>query len=775
MLRVAVTAVVAPPVAGAFETDCGPELHFGDCYSSCSVYKDIAVTSKTSHRISLSFASNRRQQVTFELLPQWSLDSEAVDMKKEPDAMITPWREDLVRGEVERPMSRSHRAFSGALQLPIDDGASSVVTRYGSGSSLSTQQQPSTSAEAMDADGRLVASIASKTRLTEQVTLAAGETRTVRVWFLPLVLPTLDAFGPSSDLDRGRLRPDSFQIIFKLSSEESRVVEGKARVCESMLRLERNETHLGNCDVLTQYPSSVSIINCSDLRASATIDYVSQSVVADNHEIVIEPRKAFDVALTFVPRQVNPNYHKEITVTNKRNPEHPSLVFTLRANCIDGQGVSLHALFYKILAPTQTNEIDFGVTVANHMAIRAFKVRNITQGRLRLKFNGAKGIKTYVPTQRDNQPANASVAHENSDKIRSFTGENVSDQKSLPGLKTDACDFTALRNVNALVEDHIYYKGNKSGKSLRLKRRAGFGDEKVCTLNEGERKAFGEFNHLNSLASNHLGNSNTGLRTVGESRRSWESFLRQLTERDYAMLDSMPMFFSNYASEMSYSDRQFRPARRLQGALQDGLLEDTGIVTLGAGAEQLLVVTMNLCDMDVKGKTKTRPIEKELTVQMLEFDHTRFSDAAPTNSKEVNRMARLFEVDGDSMPRALILTVHACKSRMKIAPLSQLNFGRIACGEQKDKTFSIVNLSEAPLLYEIRKANAESSDQLRFNLGKGTRGVVRPYLSKTVPFIYTPTIEGMFEEKIVIENRLDRSANCELVVKAAVAKALPLT
>lgn len=734
------------------------------------MYKDINVTSKASHRITLSFASDRRQQVTFELLPQWSLHSDRAQGIRDRDPLpAMPWRDDLVRAEAETPISPSNRAFSGALQLHTDESpGNSFGVGKGSASSSSTQQHPTTSAEAVDVGSGHLVTTASKTRLAEHVGLAPGEKRTVRVWFLPLVVPAQeDALQPSSGLDRGRLCPDSFQIIFKLSSEESRVVEGKARVCQSILRLERSEVHLGNCDVLTQYTSSLSIINCSDLRASATIDYVSQSVVADIHEITIQPREAFDVELTFVPRQVNPNYHKEISVTNERNPEHPSLVFTLRANCIDGQGVSLHALFYKILAPNQTNEIDFGVSVANHTAYRAFVVRNITQGRLKLMFTGAQGVKTYVSTQRSQRPDKPTGEGEKRETFSSFPNDNIEEQASLPVTKLNPCGVEALRTVNAIVEDYICSKGFRA---LHLKRRVGFGGDEICALKGTEAGSFGEVVHINSFERSDKQNGKTGRTEATNNAASWESFLTQLTERDYAMLDSMPMFFSNYASEMSYSDRQFRPARRLQAALQDGYLEDTGVVTLGGGAEQLVLVAMTLYDKDVKGKTKTRPIEKELTIRMLEFDPARFSIAAPTNSKEVNRMAKLFKVDGGSMPRALILTMRACKSRMKIAPLSQVNFGRIGRGEQKDKTFSIVNLSGAPLLYEIRKANKKSSEQLRFNLGKDTRGVVRPYFSKTVPFIYTPMIEGMFEEKIVVENRLDRSASCELVVKATVGK-----
>lgn len=330
-----------------------------------------------------------------------------------------------------------------------------------------------------------------------------------------------------------------------------------------------------------------------------------------------------------------------------------------------------------------------------------------------------------------------------------------------------------MRTVNALVDEQVRPRDNNPFRPVYILRRLQRKDGEVCTLGWTERDEVNDWRQ--DSASNEIEQPDCDEK--GESfalggERSWREFLKCLNERDFTMLDSMPTFFSNYASEISYAERQFRPARRLQAALRDGYLKEAYTLTLSAGAEQLVVVRMNLQDSDVRGKTKIRPVEKQLIVQMLEFDNARLLDAAPTNSKQVNRMVKLFEDGGGSMPRALLLTVQACKSRMQIAPLRQLNFGRIVCGEQKDKAFSIVNLSEVPLLYELRKEGSQSSNDLRFNLGKGTRGVVRPYFSKTVPFIYAPSSEGKFEEKIIVENPLDRAASCELVVKAIVRRAI---
>lgn len=770
--HIPVTASAAADAdAGAFEVDCGLELDFGDCFTARSVYRDVAIVSKSPDRLTVSFASDRRQQVTFELLPGWHFEqSDAGDARRETDAMPMPmpWRDELVRGDVERPMSPSNRALSGALMLPEEFPSDRVVRHTSSSLSAPMQQMPSGDAAEK---GATQATAASKWRLAEQVTLEPRQKRNVRVWYLPTAAaPEREKnVEPVSDLHRGRSCPDSFQLIFKLPTGESRVVIGKGRVCESILRLERKEVHLGNCNVLAQYHAVLSIINCSDLPASATIDYVSQCVVADTHEAVIQPREAFDVDLNFVPRQVNPNYHKEITVTNQRNPNQSNMVFTLTANCIDRQGISLHALFYKILAPNPTNEIDFGVTVANHPAIRAFKVRNITQGRLTLKFTGGRGVTTFIPTQLDSRHVEGAENLQRIEDVRAFPDPNATSLSCLSDVDREQSNLEAMRTINALVDEQFRLRDSNPFQPVYIQRRLQGKEKALCTLGWTDGDEVSDWEDSDSDEEQRDFDENGYSFALG-GERSWREFLKCLNERNFTLLDPMPMLFSNYASEISYTERQFRPARRLRAALRDGYLKETDTLTLSASAEQLVVVSLKLQDGDVKGKTKTRPVEKQLIVQMLEFDNTRLSDAAPTNSKEVNRMAKLFEDGGGSMPRAILLTVQACKSRMQIAPLRQLNFGRIACGEQKDKAFSIVNLSEAPLLYEIRKEGAETGDELRFNLGKGTRGVVRSYFSKTVPFIYCPTREGRFEEKIVVENRLDKSASCELVVKAMVGK-----
>ena len=71
-------------------------------------------------------------------------------------------------------------------------------------------------------------------------------------------------------------------------------------------------------------------------------------------------RECVEVGLDFVPRRVNPGYHKELMITNRRNRGATELMFTLRANCVDDQGLSLHALYYRVLAPNPQMKLTLG-------------------------------------------------------------------------------------------------------------------------------------------------------------------------------------------------------------------------------------------------------------------------------------------------------------------------------------------------------------------------------------------------------------------------------
>lgn len=748
-------------IAAGMFVSCGSELDFGDCYSDCRMFREIELQSNYADEVVVGLHSDRKRQISYEAVDDWSPE----DTKTHESAGWAPSNGSSLEKEslVGSGNSVSERYSSNSEKVKNKTwGVGSALNGTSQQVREATSDYSASKAKIADSvDQMLPLSASSRNQLTESLALHPGQRRKVRVWYCPSV-PSGDEDkdrGEASDAELGRQQEQQFQLLFKLPSGECRTVLCRSQVCESILRLERNEAHLGNCNVLAKYNSLLSIINCSDFPTKASINYVSQCVAATVREVCILPREAVDLNLDFVPRQVNPDYHKEITITNLRNPRAPNLIFTLRANCVDHQGVSLHALFYKITAPNPTNEIDFGVTVAYHPAIRAFKVQNITKRRLTMRFDACKGVRVFIPSEVVSRSTWAAQRILRSDSINQLPYLYGSPSTQACTVGSDMKDADACRTADALIDGGvgIYRIGRKS----RLQK-----NDSACQMKNQT------FNVRVGDMTKHDFNEK-GERFILSGERSWLEFLKCLDERDFALLDSMPMFFSNYDAEVRHTEKQFRPGRRLQAALRDGYLTETNILALQPEAESLVVVSMVLTDAEVRSKTKIRPIERSMYVRMLEFDERIVKNVVASDSKEMHRIAKLLEVGHMSRPRELLLTVQACKSCMTIAPLHQLNFGVIACGEQKDKAFTIVNKSAAPLLYAIRKEEVEgkeSSEDLRFNLGTGIRGVVRPYFSKVVPFIFAPTKEGAFLETIIVDNLLDKEASCGLVVKAFVTK-----
>lgn len=750
--------VTKQQLANSISVSCGSELDFGNSYANHLKYRDITVQNMKDDNVTLSLITDRINQVSFEVIHGWSpVLSKLHDLHLEDTAGSGSDGRNPPSKHLASDAPRvSPAQFPGAA--PMNPGSPHVISDDDAFPDLDRSSWRSNKSERLsirstDNGDQQISGVATKAkRSPENVSLLPKQEERIRVWYLPLVPSGPD--GDEVDCDRGKLQDDFFQLIFELSSGESRSVIGRARVCESILCLEKDAVHLGDCNVLVRYQSSLTVVNSSDLATTATISFVSQCVLADAHEIRIPPRESYKLHLEFLPRQVNPGYHKEITLTNRRNSAASSLMFTLRANCVDDQGISLHALYYKVLAPTPTNEVDFGVTVANHPAIRAMRVQNLTDSRLVLEFSGNPCVNTYIPSN---------SLHRRRFKLRDrldclqhgTSSDRISEChfKYLPCAPEDAPKERSSSLLNALVDMPV-----DSSRRGRCKLVA---DPVMNGLKEEDSVQ----SNGRSLPPTLM---DTSERDSLGAEKTWNAFLECLEERDFAKLDAMPLFFSNDEVERKHTDLQFRPMRRLRAALEDGYLIETNRLRLEANSESIVVISLVLTDGDVRGKTKIRPIERKLSVRMAERDEGWVSRALTKECKDPNHIARLLEMGQISMSRDVVLTVQACKSVMNISPLRQLNFGVVSCGEQKDKEFTIVNLSEAPLLYEAKKGGNDGSNDLRLNIGTRTRGVVRPYFTKAVQFIFSPSRLGYFEEKILLENRLDRTAGCEVVVKAFV-------
>lgn len=330
--------ITTEAVAEGIEVSCGSVLDFGDCYSSHPTFRDISLQNKLQERVEITLSSNRSDQVSYELINEWN-SVHKVDGNM-TGAPVSQAHETVLMSSETGGMGYTGAGDQADHDFSIPGDLGSVEA---SRNSVVSDHRAAFVGEANAVERR---------NLVEELALSSGQKRTVRVWYTPAAPSRPSGAGTSSFV--GRLTAQIFQLIFRQSSEESRVVVAKSRVCESIVRLEKREMHLGDCNVLATYSAVAHLINCSDLPAHVSVRYLSQSVVAADHEIQINPRQSFDLMLTFVPREVNPEYSKEITIANLRNSRSKNCVFVLRSNIVDRQKISyvwpmsfsLHILSY---------------------------------------------------------------------------------------------------------------------------------------------------------------------------------------------------------------------------------------------------------------------------------------------------------------------------------------------------------------------------------------------------------------------------------------------
>ncbi|CAN8066036.1 unnamed protein product [Agarophyton chilense] len=752
-------------VAHGIHISCGETLDFADCYAYRPVIKEIEVRNSYSEAINIALLSDNRDEISYETTHDWDNGrdepanvSSQDDLSDHGERVSGPERNDDGRGLHQNVVE----FLNGDTSSKEPNTKTHDVEKWSSGVGGHVNPLPShvLADGSVDDDEHLADE--TQPQFEENISLRPGQARQLRVWYVPKMLTGKQDIKNASISDvqpDGKLQEKSFQLLFVLPSGERRIVSCSSRVCESNVQLEQSEVHLGNCNLLTTYTSAIRLINCSDMPAALSIHYVSRCVVAASRTVCIEPRQTYDLSLSFVPLHVNPKYHKEISITNERNPNAQKMVFTLRANCVDRRGISFHAVFYSILAPKPTNEVEIGIAVANHPAIRAFRIRNETQRRLVLRFENFRGMKTYASCGQASSPKEALESLEKRPHA-TWKGSLL----RMPGV------------VRLWGNDPTFPPGNPESNSTSLaildpnikepgvaKRGNG------CLLKCDEECGKEDSRGLSQFLPTELYKPASGV-SGWDLCKPLQELINCLDGYEQNRTDSIPTFFENHEAEKKFANKMFRPVQLLHAAIADGCLSEANAVSLEAKAQCIIIVSLRLSDRDVHRTTKLRVIERRMKIRMLEFDQERLGALETEDPKLGMRLREAVEAGEVSMEREVPFTMRACKSTLSISPLSHLNFGIISVGEQRDKAFNIVNLSEVPLLYEIRKSGGYNSGDLRFNLGPSSYGAISPYFTKVVPFIYAPTVEGRLEERIIVKNRLDESADREIVVKAFVVK-----
>ncbi|KAL6074415.1 Autophagy-related protein 2 [Balamuthia mandrillaris] len=196
----------------------------------------------------------------------------------------------------------------------------------------------------------------------------------------------------------GKLLPREFSLYLKCKTPEGKLkakktITGSARVCTSIIHIPRSVINLGDCAIGSWKSAVVEVHNISELPAKIAMKYQSKVVTfKDQDEIIIPAKQTADLKMNFVPRKINPDYRKEITMINLNNPRNDQFV-EVRANNIDPLRITFHSLFYHVITPYSRNFLNFDNVIVGSPVVQTFVIKNVTKKQLRLEF------KTSLPDE----------------------------------------------------------------------------------------------------------------------------------------------------------------------------------------------------------------------------------------------------------------------------------------------------------------------------------------------------------------------------------------
>lgn len=791
-------------------------LNFGDCYAWKSKDHDVVLKNTSREPIRLLLSSSIPDQVHFELVSvQDERDDTETQNSSAPISKATFEAASFAASSTKKEYSvfqlederRLPELRGRAKSAQYSAHGTSVSRRHRSNSDdnlVSESKAPSGSTGQV----RQQRSEFGRVTKTDKLDIDKDQARHLRVWYTPA--------GPSaksdiSSLPVGRLSRREFQIMFRHVSGGMRVLPAESRVCESLINVSTHDLDLGDCDVLTSYPVSITVYNMCDLPAKVSARCHSKCVSLSTEEFEVGARQSRDYSLTYTPRMLNPDYVKQVSFTNRSNCKQQEIIVTIRANNVDQRCISLHALFYKVLDPEPTNEINFGSMVPSYPAIRAFRLQNVTDKDLVLGLDPSDFALTFVPSWnlmdtdvedrgfRQNTDMSDSKESRNDDLFSGDEGSSESRDTRLKSLSRSSSRSTTSarplssdmfgrsrsaevdfsRDVYSLLDlediQNVMKTGLETDTDSKVKPNVQpdvadslhlYGFSSILrslrpvdsTFVEQNEKLSSDASHLTRLGS-HLRPAYTADDRVAISK-SWTS-----TEFSPQSLDSE--VFLSTEEESEYAEKILRPGDALKTALSNHSLVRANKIMLRGREDAVICVAIIVSDEAFERHAK----ELSLFVRLIKFD-TRRIESRVRASMWRGPMFSEATLD-DLPPRELILSVQILKAKFDIRPLHCFNFGAITAGTQRHRHFVIDNSkSSASLLFTVQKSRSVASSDVRVGNGydSGRLGVVRPFATSTIPFVFRPSFPGPFLEKISILNILDENSKAALTIKADVQR-----
>ncbi|KAJ2212045.1 hypothetical protein EV179_004971 [Coemansia sp. RSA 487] len=238
----------------------------------------------------------------------------------------------------------------------------------------------------------------------------------------------------------------------------------------------------------------------------------------------------------------------------------------------------------------------------------------------------------------------------------------------------------------------------------------------------------------------------------------------QILDQIINNLDTVPKtLFSSSKAEDEYVRKQVDLHKYIDLLVESGFLQPISQIVLPASSTELVIVMLRPCEE--RGAPPEKPASPRFDANLYFRLIDRPSDLLPhTNSTNAAVFASSYQLP----VRRFLIQASLCRTELELGQKS-INVGNMQVDEASRKYLVIKNRTETPLMYAIRKTGSIASGDIQF-VDNNRYGVVRGFDSRKVVFVFSPSLNGVYNEQMNIANVLNAQGGKTAILKAVVRR-----
>ncbi|KAJ2650964.1 hypothetical protein IWW40_001983 [Coemansia sp. RSA 1250] len=648
-----------------------------------------------------------------------------------------------------------------------------------------------------------------KTAMFDELLIKPGSVRT-------MVLALVGNPASSASVSAGQFGRQSFTLFCECStvanvqnaqlppsaaSNERNVerlsIPCTVNMCTPFVRVSPALLDFGSVDVGTLKSLDLQVENLSQVAAVVQCKLESKVITCTRTPITIAPLQTVTVRVDIYPRRINARYRKQIIVRNIHNRFNDNVI-EVRSTHVDRRRVAYHNMFYHTLVPNnEQNFVDFGPVPVNSRSMRKINLQNVCRCPLNVEVVadtaefGTVSVLTAVKlydedgylTEESHQVARRlpllerqAAMHSSIEKFKERTAGNSESVPVRPESRSlRSCAELASESSHAsatLQPDMFIDKSIEQGhvclipfmssrRNVALPASLDYLDVASVSYLHKHVVRIQEQNTLPKAPLFKSEETTTKNHSVGITAVKNEVLERasQILDEIVEKLDMAPQtLFSSPEDEDAYVRRQVDLHKYIDLLIESGFLQPAQKIELPPLGTRPIIVMLQ----PAEAADKPTPARFDANL------YFRLEDR-PSHLQPYTESAQAVPFgDVDQLPvRRFLIQAALFNSELEIGQ-KNINVGNMQVDESSRKYLVIQNRSETPLMYAIRKTGSIASGDIRFVNNR--YGVVRGFDSRKVVFVFSPSLNGVYNEQISIANVLNARGGKYATLKAAVRR-----